>query len=469
MVFLLYLLVFVLPLGTRLLLGSAITGFHEYESLFLYASDIVVCAIAIWGLISRYGVFRRIVLRPPGSIAAVFILTALVQALVAPSMFLGMYAFVRLVILFLMSAYAAMLLTNKRVFQAALIVLAVAAVLQAGIGIAQVSLQRNIGLQNFGEPILVSYTGAASTIVVGGGRLLRAYGTFPHPNVAGAFLALGLLALAYLYLESERRLQGIAFPTSWRSAGSLKKAFTSHRWRLRIVVAAGKKYFGSRFFAYRMLIVVATFIVVLSLALTFSRSAWLSAAFGLGILILWGLHQSAGAALRLGLLLVVVVFFTYQVLSPAVAPRAAVSNNERAVVDRLEYAALGISMLADHPFGVGTGNQVLYGVTNQLYQQRGLTHVWQWEPIHNLYLLIAVELGWVGMLSFLAFLAIVLWRLVRSGPHLETGVAAAMLAAMLCAGLFDHYLWDLQQGRLMLWLVIGFALSRIMTLPQRKA
>jgi len=35
----------------------------------------------------------------------------------------------------------------------------------------------------------------------------------------------------------------------------------------------------------------------------------------------------------------------------------------------------------------------------------------------------------------------------------------AILIAFLFIGLFDHYFWTLQQGRLMFWLVLGLMLS----------
>jgi hypothetical protein len=35
-------------------------------------------------------------------------------------------------------------------------------------------------------------------------------------------------------------------------------------------------------------------------------------------------------------------------------------------------------------------------------------------------------------------------------------VFKALLIGFFAIALFDHYLWDIQQGQIMLWLVLGF-------------
>ena len=35
------------------------------------------------------------------------------------------------------------------------------------------------------------------------------------------------------------------------------------------------------------------------------------------------------------------------------------------------------------------------------------------------------------------------------------------LVSLLVFGLFDHFLWTIQPGRLMLWVVIGIAVSQL--------
>ncbi len=464
---LLYLLVFLLPLGTRHLLGGVTPGFHEYEAFFFYGTDFFVIIFSIWSVLTKPSWLRVVASRGVGALLGAFLLATLASLFTAPSFALGAYVFARLVVLALFAVYLARFAESKKIVQTIFAIIAVAAVVQSVIGFSQVAKQGSIGLSMFGEPMLTSYSGAASTIKAESGRFLRAYGTFPHPNVLGAFLVIGLLTLAYWYTETERKLANAVFPEQWRKVDSMKKAWAKRgEWTRAQFVSAGRKYFSHKLFVQRMLIAAATFVVVLGLALTFSRAAWAAAVIGLAIFLVWALHQSFGAGVRLLGLLLVAGAATYLVLAPVILPRAEVSVTEPAVTDRLAYTEIGIQLLGSHPYGVGAGNQVLSAVRGGLYVDHGMTKVWDWEPVHNLYLLVATELGWLGLLSFLAFLGIVCWQLIRSGPHLETGLITAILLGLLIAGMFDHYLWDLQPGRLLFWFVVGLALSRI--LPREK-
>jgi hypothetical protein len=156
-------------------------------------------------------------------------------------------------------------------------------------------------------------------------------------------------------------------------------------------------------------------------------------------------------------------------LSGVIAPRAQVRSKEPAVTERLSYAYLGLQIAAQEFAGVGPGNQVLYGVQSGSYREHGFMKVWHWEPVHMVYLLALIEYGWIGLLSFVSFLGMVSWRLIRMQPTAENALIGGLLAAVLVLGFFDHFLWDIQQGRLLLWLIIGLALSRLpLSWPSQK-
>jgi O-antigen ligase len=88
-----------------------------------------------------------------------------------------------------------------------------------------------------------------------------------------------------------------------------------------------------------------------------------------------------------------------------------------------------------------------------------MTKGWERQPVHNLYLLIASEIGVIGALAFCIFLFALIARLIKN-KSIEAGLALALLVGLLFFGLFDHFLWDIQAGKLMLWLVIALALSQ---------
>ena len=154
-------------------------------------------------------------------------------------------------------------------------------------------------------------------------------------------------------------------------------------------------------------------------------------------------------------------------------------------------------MIRNFPGGVGAGN-----FTNHLlyYDLDGyFGDVIQ--PVHNIYLLIASEQGWLALLGFLIVLGLAWHSLVGSLCKRTTGIcenasekkANGMdinrddgkpvgfpiwsgmtkkrvtfnheLVLLLCLqsfvliGFFDHYLWTLQPGQLMLMICLGLALS----------
>ena len=73
--------------------------------------------------------------------------------------------------------------------------LALGMLFQAAIALAQVQLQRPIGLPQLGEFTLRPYNVGLSILVSGTSRLLRPYGLTNHPNVLGGYFAFGLLSL----------------------------------------------------------------------------------------------------------------------------------------------------------------------------------------------------------------------------------------------------------------------------------
>ncbi len=441
--------VLVIPLGTRLLVQSVIPGFHEYEALFVYASDFLVLLLLAFSY-KKHGSEIRLRLHSHGGpLLAALIIAGLASAVTAPSGWLGLYSIVRLALLIALAFSIGVTTSTKRVFQTTLVIIALVALGEAIIGLSQFRVQGSIGLAKFGEPQLLTIAGSTSTIVAEGGRLLRIYGTFPHPNILAAFLILGMISLAYWYIWCEQELRRTLFhhTHSW--------------WNLRRGMVVLRKYILHRYFYLRLITAAAMFVLVLAIALTFSRAGWIAAAISMIAFLLLLVKTERGAATRLFLMMAACAAAVFLLFASVLVPRAELRTGQPAVDMRLAYGEIGMSIVSSNIGGVGPGNQVLYGVQSGLYRTAGITRIWDIEPIHNLYLLVAAEVGWLGLLSFLAFLGMVTWRLLHGPNSLEVVCVLGMIAAVLSLGLFDHYLWDLQPGRLMLWLVVGLALSQL--------
>ena len=139
----------------------------------------------------------------------------------------------------------------------------------------------------------------------------------------------------------------------------------------------------------------------------------------------------------------------------AISPRAHFSATEGPVSDRWNYNKIGLELIVSNPLGVGVGNQLFHTYSTNLFGKYDVNSLGQWQPIHNLYLIMGSEVGILGLLSFLAFVISLIWQNRKS----EIRISAIMLLALLMSGLFDHFLWDLQLGRLMLWVTIGILLG----------
>lgn len=442
-------LLFLVPLGTRLFLGSAITGFHEYEAFFLYASDVVAVVALVTGVIvvrSRAVDLRRRS-RPVLVLLALFLILSLISIGYATVPTLSWYVAGR-VILLASLAFIASLIFSGRQWERGLAMLGAATSLQALIVIAQFMKQSSLGLSLLGEPLLIVGSPSASTILIEGGRVLRSYGTFPHPNVAGLFLAFGLFISLYLYIRyssvTTQYLQGMTRRAFLALSASDKKSLC-------------RRYFVSRSFAIRLTSATLFFVHACALVFTFSRSAWIASALGVVTLLVLSARTAPRAALRAFVVVVATAAFLWVVAHPYIAPRARIQRTEPAVTERMRFYEVAQKIIIEHPYGVGIGNQVVASVRQGIYQDEGMRRVWQWEPIHNLFVLVATEVGVAGGLVLASLLVLVLYGAGKR-RSLHGALACALMVAVMSAGLFDHYLWTLQPGRLMLWIVVAFCL-----------
>jgi O-antigen ligase len=82
------------------------------------------------------------------------------------------------------------------------------------------------------------------------------------------------------------------------------------------------------------------------------------------------------------------------------------------------------------------------------------------EPVHNVLLLAGSELGLFGALLLLVLFFSMAVTLVKSrSPRAILG--GAVVAALGLIALFDHYLWSLAPGRIMLGLALGLWMGQV--------
>jgi O-Antigen ligase len=300
--------------------------------------------------------------------------------------------------------------------RALVVALVASAAIQSLVALGQFTLQQTLVPPELRLPWLPSDPSGGGTPVVlspAGDRLLRGFGTFPHPNILGGYLALALACLPVLTQGWSRRSM------LW--------------WLVGVVLVAG-------------------------LLASFSRAAWLAALAGLGIWWWTGHRQGRAGWSLLGLVPLTVAIVALSPLAPTVATRVFpfgpdTNALERGSVEnRLALDRSAVSEGFDHlPLGVGGGN---YGV---VAVAEGYQEGWG-EPAPNLALLIATELGLPGLVAAVV-ICIGALRAIRGDKDLDVAAAAAGLALLLLA-MVDHYLWTMPLGRVITWAGLALLTTR---------
>jgi O-antigen ligase len=214
---------------------------------------------------------------------------------------------------------------------------------------------------------------------------------------------------------------------------------------LVICMAAARVFFGAGERLWSALFLPA---LGAALALTLTRSAWVGAVCGVGLLLaLKDRRLLAAAPIALAL-----VFL----LAPASVTDRVVSMfdlTDPTNRDRVAMARAGMRIIADHPIA-GVGPDMVLEVYGDYRDADAINET---NPhLHNVPLQIAAERGLPALAVWLWFVAVAvreLWRQfgLRESRALAAGALAAMMS-MLAAGMFEYNFGDSEF--LMLFLVV---------------
>jgi O-antigen ligase len=270
------------------------------------------------------------------------------------------------------------------------------------IAITQFLLQHSIGgpLWFLGERTFSFSTPGIARVDFPSFFKLRAYATFPHPNVLGGFLAI-LLPLIIYQLSN-----------------------------LPIIQFKNKK---------QIFYIVTSLLGIIALILTFSRSAWIVFVLGISYIACLPARQvyrkKKRAFFPILLCAFLMIFFIGKTFG----------FQDESVVVREQLSVAALSMARASPvLGTGLGNYLVrlpdYLVSRQIYFL---------QPVHNIYLLLLSEVGIVGFGFFVLLLKKILsYRVYR----------ISYVYAILLLGLVDHYFLTLQQGQLLLTIFLSLSL-----------
>ncbi|OGL89712.1 hypothetical protein A3I45_03415 [Candidatus Uhrbacteria bacterium RIFCSPLOWO2_02_FULL_53_10] len=246
-----------------------------------------------------------------------------------------------------------------------------------------------------------------SVIEHSGGRWLRAYGSFPHPNILGGFSAVGLL-LTFQML-----------------AQRLGKSERIIGWLMTVVLSG-------------------------ALVLSASRSAWLAFALGMG---LWcvGLFylQDFARMVRLrfpifiaGLTMFVLVLS----IGPILTTRFDDDNRleSRSMTERTAQLH-ETTQLLKNPYTL-LGGVGMHSAVYALAQRQPFLPAYEYQPVHNVLLLVVTELGLIGFALVVTIVIASDWRVHVHWKRPTSLMAMSFGLTLLVIALFDHYLWSQVSG-----------------------
>lgn len=439
--YLLYTFLFLLPFQTVFLLREPFfDGMKwEYGVIGVYAIDIllvVMLGIFFFQRLKNYPLknhelritsYEKVIL-------SFFLFWSGLSVLWAGDQILGLYFFVKLLLgvgLFL--TVRGMEIDIKKV----VFIFLAAGVIQGCIGIGQFLYQHSPESSFLGISSHEAFRAGSSVLKIDSGRFLRAYGTFPHPNILGGFLGVILvMSVAYYVFR-------ITYRRSWVT------------------------------FFEILLLLGGSLLVFLGLILTFSRVAWFGVLLGIFVVGLYAFKQKdswvRGRFLKILFALLLAGFVFGLILYEQIVPRfdTATIEREGSVSERVVSLQDARSLIADHPLiGVGAGNFTAAILEREKGDERGEMEigrpVWNIQPAHNVFLLVWSELGIVGLMLLIGFLVSALLPILILKSKIINH-QSAILIALLPSLFLDHWLWTSHFGLLFFFFFLGFVSQKKLT------
>ncbi len=355
---------------------------------------------------------------------------------------ISLYHNFKLLEILLLLIYLLKILINPRIILVSLYLLICAGIFQSLIAILQFFYQHSLGFKILGESIISSSIPGVAKFTIDSEKYIRAYGTFPHPNILAGFLIFTIIGTVVVLLIK-----------------NIKNKINVSRETL-----IGDK-----------LLCLGFILQNIALFLTFSRLIWLIVCIFYLILINWIKKNNSlinkpitTFFTYIPRIFLIILFFIF----PVIVSRFNNLNiaTDSAFTDRLLYNNIALQAINDH-FWTGSGiGTFVFEMSNYINTK---FYYWQYQPAHNIYLLIGSEIGIIGLIIFLLFLLSLILKkqtmfhvkhstqdknLKNTTAEIVNYFFTINLILFLLIGFFDHYLWTIQQGILIFWILIGFLL-----------
>ncbi|MCC6639163.1 O-antigen ligase family protein [Candidatus Falkowbacteria bacterium] len=440
-----YLLAFLLPLGTRYILNQGVIGDFawEYATISIFALESLIWLLAITSIVLHAIDFDdEIHFRNQKLFMMILLMIGLGVTSIATIFFSDYHNIALQGALRLLEGIALVLILVHAKFSLHRFAqcLVASSVIQSALGMAQFASQKVFASTILGVSQKLPEVLGISVLTNNGERVLRAYGTFSHPNIYGFFVVMGIvISLGLLF--------------TYRS--------TLEKW----------------------LIMCALAIHSAGLFVSFSRSAYLAMFVSALIVCLYVVinkNKKLMFTLGIGLIALLVVqtglLFAYQdVMMERLAPTQVLSSTS--TLERQELLSQARQLLTLRwERGIGVGAYPLFA-HDALGGAAGVVP----QPVHNTFLLVLVEIGIAGGILLVGLL----YHIIRNIIVFRVGYSSALLAELekfqradmyeqeygftthwyiifsalvfgaLSIFFFDHYMWSNVTGIIMFWMIVG--------------
>ncbi|MFH1773040.1 MAG: O-antigen ligase family protein [Patescibacteria group bacterium] len=460
--YLLYLLVFLLPLQTRWIIKL---GNMEYSTYSLYWTDIILVFILLLFIIlklSTYPLPTTNYQLPAWRLIFGLVLISAVSVFFSSDKLLALYKFSWLIL----GVGLFWLIISANYNRLKLIYVFLAGIfLQAVLGIWQFLTQSTFSNKWLGLAQHNSTDLGTSVIEVTkiGERWLRAYGGLDHPNMLGGLLVIGILILIVEIIKINMNDKFLIF--DFKFLNNIK--------------------------FFKIILWLLLLIFTMALFFSFSRAAWLGLIIGLvsaTTLTIFNRNLLQQKQLiKIILIMGILLFILFNQCQNLVIAR--ISNSDRleikSTTERLVSYQNSWEVIKQNWFtGVGIGNYVLILRNKNFINQAN----YNYQPAHNTFLLICAEVGIIGVIFFIGILIhlIILnfFRLLNLNQsqdsdeyrenfqylifknkikdfNIECLFNLMILFSLIILLNFDHWWWSLHFGILFFWLIVGIIYKRL--------
>lgn len=385
---------------------SYVSGIRvDYLSPTIYITDILIGGLIVLSLPQIVRDIKKRGGRPP-IIAVLGLITIGISTSLAQYPILAVYGVVKILEMVFLGYAVTSFLTRKD-FPRIVEVISVAVFIQSILVFWQMYVQSSVGglWYYLGERTFSSGTIGISTISLYGNEVLRAYGSFPHPNVLAFFMA----------------SSSLMFIVYWSLLlGGLKKLWIGFITALSVSV----------------------------LFLTFSRAAII---FFIVAVIYLVYKQIIGR--RIGVVIILCCVISVGLLASRFSFSVFSSPD---FLMRIDLALISLEIIKSHIL-FGTG--ILNYFALQLPYQTMITPVLL-QPVHNIYLLTLVQIGVLGIIPVCLYLSktVLRSRIQEVEKEVDKKLSVlfgVLLWGILLLGIVDHFFLTLQQGMLMTAYIVG--------------